>query len=374
MTPPRPLATADPLAAYRSGAGEIDAAVRRVLESGRYILGPEVAAFEREFAGYLGCAQAVGVASGTDALELALRAVGVTAGDRVLTVAHTATATVAAIELAGARPVFVDIEPSTMVMDPAGLDRLLAGPPDPALRAVVPVHLYGLPADMPRILAIARRHRLAVVEDCAQAHGAAVGGRRVGTWGDAAAFSFYPTKNLGAIGDGGAVATDDARVAEQVRLRRQFGWRDRYVSEVSGKNSRLDELQAAILRAKLPHLDAGNARRRALAARYLTELRGTRLVLPQPTPGSEPVWHQFVVRTPGREALRNHLASDGIQTSVLYPVPVHGQPAYRNADVSLPETERACRELLGLPIHPELADADVRRVCERVKEWDAAQR
>ncbi len=373
MTARRPLRTSDPGAGCRAAAREIKAAIRRVLESGRYILGPEVEAFEQEFAAHVGCARAVGVASGTDALELALRAVGVGPGDRVVTVAHTASATAAAIELTGAKAVFVDIEPRTMTMDPAALERWLAAHPKSAVKAVVPVHLYGHPANLPAVLAIARRHRLRVVEDCAQAHGAAVRGRRVGAWGDAAAFSFYPTKNLAAIGDGGAVTTGDPAVADQVRLLRQYGWRDRYVSAVAGKNSRLDELQAAILRVKLRRLDAGNRKRGALAARYLARLAATRLALPQVAAGCEPVWHQFVVRTPAREALRAHLQAEGIETAVLYPVPLHRQPAYRDDAATLPVTDQVCRELLCLPLHPGLAAADVNRVCRAVAEWDAAQ-
>ncbi len=374
MTPPRVLPTADPRAAYQAAAEEIQAAIRRVLESGRYILGPEVEAFEAEFAAYLGAAQTVAVASGTDALELALRAAGVGPGDRVITVANTASATVAAIELAGARAVLVDVDPRTMTMDPAALERRLAAPRDPALKAVVPVHLYGHPADLPRIMDLARRHGLAVIEDCAQAHGAVIRGRRTGTWGDAAAFSFYPTKNLGAIGDGGAVVTNDPRLAEQVRLLRQYGWRERYVSELAGKNSRLDELQAAILRVKLTRLDTDNRKRQTLAGQYLRGLAGRRLVLPETAAGCEHVWHQFVVRTPEREARRRHLAGAGILTSVLYPVPIHRQPAYRDDQLQLPVTEQACRELLCLPMHPGLEAADVDAVCRQIADWDAARR
>ena len=362
--------TADPRASYRAAADEIQAAIRRVLESGHYILGPEVEAFEREFARYLGAAHAVAVANGTDALELALRAAGVRPGDGVVTVANTATATVAAIELAGAEAVLVEVDPATMTMDPAALGRRLGAAGGPPITAVVPVHLYGQPADLPRIMELARRHGLAVIEDCAQAHGAAVGDQRVGTWGTAAAFSFYPTKNLGAIGDGGAVATNEARIAEQVRLLRQYGWRERYISDQAGKNSRLDEIQAAILRVKLARLDADNRRRQELAAHYRRGLAGTRLVLPAVVAGCEPVWHQFTVRTPDRDALRAHLAAAGLQTSILYPVPIHHQPAYRDERLHLPVTEQACRELLCLPMHAGLETADVEAVCARIVEWD----
>jgi dTDP-4-amino-4,6-dideoxygalactose transaminase len=259
-------------------------------------------------------------------------------------------------------------------MDPGALEQRLAGSRDPRFKAVVPVHLYGHPADLPRIMEIARRHDLAVIEDCAQAHGASIQGRRVGTWGDAAAFSFYPTKNLGAIGDGGAVTTNEARLAEQVRLLRQYGWRQRYVSESPGKNSRLDELQAAILRVKLAQLDAGNQQRQALAGQYLRRLAGTSLILPETAPGCEPVWHQFVVRTAARDSLRMQLEGAGVQTAVLYPVPIHRQPAYRDDHLHLPATEQACRELLCLPMHPGLSLADIDTVCREILSWSAAQR
>jgi dTDP-4-amino-4,6-dideoxygalactose transaminase len=355
-------------------AGEIQEAIRRVLESGHYILGPEVETFEREFAAYLGVAHAITVANGTDAVELALRAAGVKPGDHVLTVANTATATVAAIELSGARAEFVDIDSRTMTMDPEALAQRLAARREPAPRAVVPVHLYGHPADLVRIGEIARQHGLAVIEDCAQAHGATIHGRHVGTWGEASAFSFYPTKNLGAIGDGGAVTTGDAGLAERLRLLRQYGWRERYVAEVPGKNSRLDELQAAILRVKLGRLEADNLRRRELAGQYLRLLIGSELTLPETAAGCQPVWHQFVVRTPTRDSLKTHLAAAGVQTSVLYPVPLHRQPAYRDDRVHLPVTEQASRELLCLPMHPGLTSGDIDTICRHISTWSARQR
>lgn len=350
---------ADPQAGYRSAAADIDAAIRRVLESGCYILGPETEAFEREFAAYLGVPGCVGVASGTDALELALRAGGVGPGDRVVTVANTVSATAAAIAATGAMPLYVEIEPDTMLMDPAALAVLLGTVRDPRIKAVVPVHLYGQPADMPRIVGIAREHNLLVVEDCAQAHGAAVGGRRAGAWGQLAAFSFYPTKNLGAFGDGGAVTGTDAALVEKVRLLRQYGWRRRYVSDQPGRNSRLDELQSAILRVRLPRLDADNARRAALAARYAERLRGAPLTLPAVAGDRTHVWHQYVVRTPQREELRARLEAQGVRCGVLYPVPLHRQPAYHRPELSLPVTERACAEVLSLPLHPGLDPGDV---------------
>jgi dTDP-4-amino-4,6-dideoxygalactose transaminase len=307
----------------------------------------------------------IGVASGTDALELALRACGAGPGDLVFTVSHTAVAPVAAIELAGATPVLVDVEPGTCTMDPDCLGAALARPPAGTPKAVVPVHLYGHPADMPPIVELARRHGLSVIEDCAQAHGAACAGRRAGAWGDLAAFSFYPTKNLGALGDGGMVVTDDPALAGRVRLLRQYGWRERYVSEVAGCNSRLDELQAAILSVKLPHLDKENARRRALAQVYDALLADTGITLPGTRPGVAHVFHQYAVRLPLRDALREHLHQAKIGTLVHYPTPVHLQPAYRGRLPSggpLPWTEQVAGQVLSLPMYPQLSEGQARRV------------
>jgi len=362
----KPLLTADPKASYEAHTEEIRAAIDRVLANGQYILGPEVEVFEKEFAAYNGGGSAIGVANGTDALELGLRAVGVEAGDRVATVGNTASATVAAIQQIGARPVYVEIDRATMTMSPAALEAVLA---KGKCKAVVPVHLYGLPAPMPQILELAREHGAKVVEDAAQAHGATIGTRKAGAWGDAAAFSFYPTKNLGALGDGGAVLTREPGLAERVELLRQYGWRERYVSDIAGRNSRLDELQAAVLRVKLRHLDSENAARRKLAARYRKQLAGSQVELPFDAPADGSAWHQFVVRTPKRDALRAHLADAGIQAGVLYPVPTYRQPAYADSSVKLPETERACAEGLCLPVHPGITLADVDRVCEEIIRW-----
>ena len=362
------MLTADPKAGYLAHSGEIRAAIDRVLASGHYILGPEVEAFEREYAAYHGGGEVIGVANGTEALELALRAVGIGRGDVVATVANTVTATVSAIEQIGARPRFVEIDPTTMLMSATALETVLAARPG-EVKAVVPVHLYGQPVDLPAISAVARRHGAKVVEDCAQSHGARVAGKAAGTWGEAAAYSFYPTKNLGALGDGGTVYTSDPAVADRVRRLRQYGWKQRYVSESPGRNSRLDELQAAVLRVKLKFLDVENAVRRARAARYLSRLASAPLRLPAVATGVEPVWHQFTVRTPGREALRAFLAERDIHCGVLYPVPIHRQPAYADAALQLPETERACAEVLCLPVHPAVAEADVDRVCEEILRW-----
>lgn len=365
--------TAAPLADYLASKDAIDAAIQGVLGRGRYILGPEVEAFEREFAAFVGVPHAMGVGNGTDALVLALRALGVGPGDVVVTVSHTAVATVAAIELVGARPLLVDVDPETCTMSPGHLAATLEAWAGPRPKAVVVVHLYGHPADMPAITEVARRHGMAVVEDCAQGHGARWGGRAAGTWGDVAAFSFYPTKNLGAIGDGGAVVTGDAGLATRVRRLREYGWRERYISDEPGLNSRLDELQAAILRVKCRRLEADNARRRQLGARYAAGLAGLPLRVPSTRPGADHVFHQYVVRTPARDGLRAFLASRGFPTAVHYPRPVHLQPAYLGrVDLGvggLGETERAAAEVLSLPMHPHLLDEDVDHVVRLVGEW-----
>ena len=370
----------DPKANYLAHKAEIDAAIARVLDSGWYILGREVAAFEEEFAAYIGMRHAIGVASGTDALNLALRACGIGPGDAVITVSHTAVATVAAIELVGAIPVLVDIDPATFTMDPNCLEdeikkrqvrrsSFVVG----RLKAVIPVHLYGHPADMPAILDIAKRHDLHAIEDCAQSHGAAIQGRKTGTWGHLSAFSFYPTKNLGALGDAGAVVTNDPELAERVRLLREYGWRERYISELPGMNTRLDELQAAILRVKLPYLNQQNARRRELARIYDALLSDTALILPQLQGDVEHVYHQYVVRGKHRDDLRAFLKANSIATLIHYPVPVHLQPAYQGRVVigsqELQHTEQVCREILSLPMYPQMTDEQAQRVSELIARW-----
>ncbi len=362
-----------PKASYAAHRNAIDAAIATVLERGIYILGPEVQRFEAQFAPAMGAREAIAVANGTDALMLALRACDVGPGAVVATVSHTAGATVTAIENTGARPLFVDIDPVRFTMDPARLEQALARPPAGvergAIKAVVPVHLYGHVADMPAISEIAASHGLPVIEDCAQAHGAALAGKAAGSFGVAAAFSFYPTKNLGALGDGGAITTDDARLASRLRALREYGWRQRYVSDEPGTNSRLDELQAAILSAKLPGLAADNARRAAIAARYDAGLRGLSLATPVASVDARHVYHQYVVRSARRDELRDALRGRGVGTLVHYPVPVHAQPAYvdRARAGELVETERAAREVLSLPMFPELSDADVDAVIEAVR-------
>ena len=355
---------------YALWRDEIDAAMARVLRSGWYILGQEVSQFETEFAAFCGVEHAVGVASGTDALLLALRAGGIGPGDEVITVAHTAVATVAAIELSGARPVLVDVTPDTYTLDPALIEPALTE----RTRAIVPVHLYGHSADLTPILDVARRHNLRVIEDCAQAHGATYQGRPVGSWGDAAAFSFYPTKNLGAIGDGGAIITHQADLAERLRRLRQYGWRERYISDTPGYNSRLDELQAAILRVKLRHLADSNMARHRLADQYALALHPLPLVLPIQKPNCRHVYHLYVVQTDRRDALREFLQGRGISSAIHYPMPIHLQPAYQHLGYgpgSLPNTERLAGRILSLPLYPQLSPTAVAAVAQAIHDFYA---
>ncbi len=348
-------------AEYVAVKAEIDGAVQRVLESGWYILGKEVAAFESEFAAWCGVSGAVGVGNGTDALHIALRACGVAAGDEVITVAHTAVATAAAIALTGATPVFVDIDPATYTLDPARLAAAIT----PRTKAVIPVHIYGHPADLGGILPIARAAGLRVIEDCAQAHGAEWQGKRVGGFADLACFSFYPTKNLGALGDGGAVVGNDPALLERVRLLREYGWppHNRYVSQIEGMNSRLDEMQAAILRVKLAHLDGWNEHRRTLAGVYAAHLPDS-VVKPVERPDCRHVYHLYVVRSPERDNLREKLRAAGVATGIHYPVPIHQQAAYYHLSLtSLPVTEQAAGEILSLPMHSTLTVEQIEWVC-----------
>jgi dTDP-4-amino-4,6-dideoxygalactose transaminase len=368
----------DPKAGYVAHQAPIDHAVQRVLESGWYILGREVEAFEAEFAAYIGVNHAIGVGNGTDALALCLRACGVGPNDLVFTVSHTAVATVAAIELVGATPVLVDVDPVTYTMSADSLQAALENSPAGNPKAVIPVHLYGHPADLQAIGQVARQYGLYLIEDCAQSHGAQLtgseagrtSGRMTGAWGDIAAFSFYPTKNLGALGDGGMVVTDNAALAEQVRLLQQYGWRQRYISDIAGGNSRLDELQAAILRVKLSVLDAENAKRREIALRYHAQLANVKgLSLPQALPNVSHVYHQYVVQSTQRDALRAYLRQENIGTLIHYPAPVHVQPAYQDRltlPVALTTTEQISSQILSLPMFPQLTDEQIERVCGEI--------
>jgi len=334
---------------------EIRRAVDRVIDRGWFVLGPEVEAFEHEFAAASGAPYAVGVGSGTDAIALTLRALGVGPGDEVITTPLSAAFTALAIVMAGARPVFADVDPIRLTIDPAQIERMIG----PRTRAIVPVHLYGQPADMSVIERIASRHALPVVEDCCQAHLATTQGRPVGTIGIAGAFSFYPTKNLGALGDGGAVITHDAALADRVRRLRNGGQRARYDHDQLGVNSRLDEIQAAVLRARLPHLKAWTSRRRELAARYRAALGGLSVEVP-PECDTGHVYHLFVVRVPDRDRFQRQLAADGIETLVHYPLPIPRQQAFTHmAPADCPMASRACDEVLSLPLHPGLSDDDL---------------
>ena len=365
---------ANPGAGYRALKAEIDAAVARVLESGWYILGQEGRAFEAEFAAWLGAKAAVACGNGTDALALALRSLGVGPGAAVVTVSHTAVATVAAIEMVGATPLLIDIERDHYTMDPAELAAVLEHPPAglPPIRAVIPVHLYGQPAALEPIIAACARHGVPVIEDCAQAHGATLGGRKVGTFTEVATFSFYPTKNLGGLGDGGMLATQDPERAARIAALCQYGWRTHYISDEIGVNSRLDEIQAAILRVKLRHLDAQNARRQAIAAAYDQALAGTSLATPARRAGAGHVFHLYVLRTPERTAVQAQLRAAGIGTGIHYPSPVHLQPAYRGRVALGPSgchvTESAAQQVLSLPMFPEMTDAQVAHVCEALRQ------
>jgi dTDP-4-amino-4,6-dideoxygalactose transaminase len=343
---------------------ELDAALARILSGGRYVLGPEVAAFEREFASAVGSEFAVGVASGTDAITLALRGVGVEPGDEVVTVSHTAGATVAAILRAGAVPVLVDIDRATMTIAVDAIEQAIT----PRTRAIVPVHLYGAAAPIGSVRALAERHGLAVVEDCAQAQGTHADGRHVGSESAAAAFSFYPTKNLAAIGDGGAIATSSPEIAERLIALRQYGWKTPQVSEELGWNSRLDELQAALLRVKLRHLPRHLERRREIAAAYSRQIANPDLELPQSQPGVEHSYHLYVTRTERRKGLIEHLRAHGIGAGIHYGVPVHRQPGYAPHCVAgpLPETDAAARTVLSLPLFVGMTEAAVAEVIDAV--------
>ncbi|MEO8064330.1 MAG: DegT/DnrJ/EryC1/StrS family aminotransferase [Pseudomonadota bacterium] len=360
-----PLAT--PLEQFRAHRSAITAAVTRVLEGGGYILGKEVESFETEFARYCGTRHAIGLNSGTDALVLGLKALGVKAGDKVVTVAHTALATIAATIATGATPVLVDVDPATHTLDVAKLASAL----DPSVRAIVAVHLYGNMADLPAILAIAGRNGIPVIEDCAQSTGAKLGGKRAGSMGALGCFSFYPTKNLGAIGDGGMLVTNDAALATRVARLRQYGWDAGRATEEPGFNSRLDPLQAAILGVKLPHLDADNTRRIEIASRYSMALQGLPLKVPAARADAAHVFHLYVVECDDRDALRESLQRAEIQSAVHYTPATHQQGGYDRIVVKSPGglavTEKLVGRILSLPMYPELTDAQVDAVIAAVQ-------
>lgn len=371
---------ANPKAAYVQRKQAILTAIERSFDSGFYILGGEVVAFEKSFAAHMGLSHAIGCANGTDAIELALRAMGVKPGKAVFTVSHTAVATVAAIERAGGVPVLVDVDPVTYTMAPESLERTVEfvakTRPDLESAVIMPVHLYGHPCDMDAILAVAAKYGCAVLEDCAQAHGARYKGKVVGTMGKAAAFSFYPTKNLGALGDAGGVATNDPALADNIMALRQYGWKERYISAEAGINSRLDPVQAAILTVQLAFLDEDNAARRRIAAEYNAGLAGCGLTLPDVAPWADHVFHLYVAQCPNRACFMAFLREHGIGTAIHYPAPVHMQPAYKDrillAPGGLPVTESIADAIVSLPIFPQLADADLARVCSAVRDWAKA--
>jgi dTDP-4-amino-4,6-dideoxygalactose transaminase len=356
---------ANPSAQFYSYQVEIEEAVLKVLRSNRYILGPEVEALEWEFAAYIGTTHAIGVANGTDALELALRALDLRSGDEVITVSHTAVATVAAIEAAGAVPVLVDVEPDFYTLNPVQLTEMLS----PRTRAVIAVHLYGQAANLDAIYEFCYQHNLILIEDCSQAHGATWKDKRVGSIGHIGCFSCYPTKNLGAIGDAGLVTTNDGKLAHKIRTLREYGWQARYISDLPGRNSRLDEIQAAILRIKLRHLDADNAKRNALAMQY-NNLLASVVQIPVIRQWAGHVFHLYVVKTGHRQQLMDYLKSLDIHAGIHYPVPIHFQAAYQGrirTATSMEVTESIAQEVISLPLYPEFGSQHLSEVVKAVK-------
>jgi dTDP-4-amino-4,6-dideoxygalactose transaminase len=338
---------------------ELDEAIARVLGHGQFILGPEVAAFEEEFAEYCGARACVGLDSGLSALELTLRALGIGPGDEVITVSHTFIATVSAISFTGATPVLVEVSPTTYLMEPASVEAAIT----PRTKAIIPVHLYGQTVGMDPVMDLAARHGLFVLEDACQAQGARYRGRRAGSLGHAAAFSFYPGKNLGAAGDAGEVTTNDLALAERLRMLRNYGQQAKYHHTMLAFNRRLDTLQAAILRVKLRHLDAWNAARCRVAAQYAARLAGLPIALPQVAAGNDPIWHLYVILAKQRDHLKQQLEAAGIQTGLHYPIPVHRQAAYPElAHLHFPVSQRIAAQCLSLPIFPEMSEAQVQRV------------
>lgn len=359
------IPVSNPKARFIDRKNEFMKAFELVIEKGFYILGEEVSSFEKEFAAYIGTKYCVGVGNGTDAISIALRGLGVKPGEEVITVSHSAVATVAAIEMIGAVPVFADIEPDTRCIDPNKIEVLISS----KTKVIIPVHIYGQPARIKEIILIAHRHGIKVLEDCAQAHGAKVDGENVGSFGDAAAFSFYPTKNLGAVGDGGAIVTNSAEVYDKVLAVRQYGWHKRYISDFPGINSRLDELQAAFLRIKLKELEKDNTRRNEIANRYSSAFKELNIKIPQIIPGTHNVYHLYVVELENREKLANYLAENNIGTALHYPLAIHQQPAYLGrirGESNLNITENLYEKILTLPMFPELNDQEVKYVISTI--------
>jgi dTDP-4-amino-4,6-dideoxygalactose transaminase len=358
------IPASDPGRAYIADKAEIDTALSRVLGSGWYILGPECRAFESAFASYLNVPGVIGVSSGTDAIELAIRGLGIGDGDEVILPALTSSATATAVVRAGATPVFADIESGSFGLDATSAESVIS----PRTKALMPVHLYGHPCDLDRLGDLCHTRGLELIEDCAQAHGAEWGGRKVGTHGSAGAFSFYPTKNLAGLGDSGALVSGDSETIDRVCEIRQYGWHHRQVSSEVGMNSRMDELQAAVLTIRVEKVGARNKRRLEIANRYRHALTSSSLINPPTHPRATPVYHQYVIRAADRDALRSHLIESRIQAQVLYPVPLHLQKAFSNYPSArdLSNTVRATEELLCLPVHPELTDHEVDTVVDTI--------
>lgn len=351
-------------AQYETIKADVDTAIQSILSSSNFILGQEVAMFEEEFAGFCGAKHCVGVNSGTDAIYLALRTLGIRAGDEVITVSHTFIGSTEPIGLLGARPVFIDIDPDHYTIDYAKVEEAITR----HTRAILVVHLYGSPADMGSLMQIARKHSLMVVEDCAQAHGATLNGKHVGTIGDIGCFSFFPGKNLGAYGDAGAIVTNSSELEQKIRMLRNHGRLGKYQHDVEGINSRMDALQAAVLRVKLRHLPTWSDSRRRIAAKYTEQLNETTgIVLPCTPPGAQHAFHLYVVRVSHRDKLMDKLKSAGISSGVHYPIPLHLQPAYNHLGYSkgsFPITEMTCEEILSLPIYPELSDGQIAEIVD----------
>ncbi len=359
---------ANPAAQFYSYQEEIESAVLKVMRGSTYILGSEVKALESEFADYIGTQTAIGVANGTDALEIALRSLDIGPGDEVITVSHTAVATVAAIEAVGATPVLVDIDPLYFTLNPKQLIEVLT----PKTKAIIAVHLYGQAADLDAITQFCNANKLYLIEDASQAHGAKWNGRRLGSFGNIGCFSCYPTKNLGAIGDAGLVTTNDPSLGIKVRMLREYGWKQRNISEMGGRNSRIDEIQAAILRVKLRHLDDDNAKRKKIAKQYSSLLIENKMLLPANRLNAEHVFHLFVVRTSNRQNLIDYLKANEIQTAIHYPVPIHMQPAYKKhirTAMNMAVTEHLASEILSLPMYPELSQVDIDKVILSIKNF-----
>lgn len=362
---------ANPSAQFKTYQSEIEAAVLKVMRSNQYVLGEEVDSLEQEFASYIGVSHAIGVANGTDALELSMRALDIKPGDEVITVSHTAVATVAAIESLGAIPVLVDVEQDFYTLDPAKLSEAMSK----KTKAVIAVHIYGQSANLEDISNFCIQNKLFLIEDVSQAHGAKWNGSRLGSIGDIATFSCYPTKNLGAIGDAGLVVTEDSALAKKVRMLREYGWENRYVSEFPGRNSRLDELQAAILRIKLKGLDRDNEKRRQIAKIYQESLTGLDFHLPKVRKGAEHVFHLYVLRCNFQQNLIEDLKKDGINLGIHYPLAVHQQNAYINRvkASSMEITEQLSRQVVSLPIYPELPLSDAHQVSAAIRAWVESQ-